>query len=176
MDIRPARADDDAALLEIDFATWSQAVSPAPVPTRETRTSFFDDRTSRENYLVAEVDGKVSGYVLVHQNIPVGSHRHVLSINGLAVDPAAQGRGVGRALVEAAVAEAGKRGATKVSLRVLGENPGARRLYERCGFVVEGVLRGEFMLDGKLVDDVLMARYLYHPNQPAGHTPYPVPS
>lgn len=160
MDIRPARAEDDAALLEIDFATWTQAVSPAPVPTREDRTSFFDDRTELENYLVAEVDGKVAGYVLVHQNIPLDSHRHVVGINGLAVDPAAQGHGVGRALVEAAVTEAGGRGATKVSLRVLGENPGARRLYERCGFVVEGVLRGEFMLDGKLVDDVLMARYL----------------
>ena len=39
-------------------------------------------------------------------------------------------------------------------------NPGARRLYERAGFVVEGVLRGEFVLDGVPVDDVLMARYL----------------
>lgn len=160
MHIRPARADDDAALLEIDFATWTQAVSPAPVPTREDRTSFFDDRTELANYLVAEVDGKIAGYVLVHQNIPLDSHKHVLGINGLAVDPAAQGNGVGQALIEAAVEEAGRRGATKVSLRVLGENPGARRLYERCGFVVEGVLRGEFELDGKLVDDYLMARYL----------------
>jgi ribosomal protein S18 acetylase RimI-like enzyme len=160
VDIRTARAEDDAALLEIDFATWTQAVSPAPVPTRESRTSFFDDRTEMENYLVAEVDGEVSGYVLVHQNIPLDSHRHVLGINGLAVAPAAQGRGVGRALVEGAVAEAARRGASKVSLRVLGVNPGAQRLYERCGFVVEGVLRGEFELDGELVDDVLMARYL----------------
>jgi ribosomal protein S18 acetylase RimI-like enzyme len=160
VDIRQAREDDDAALLEIDFDTWTQAVSPAPVPTRESRTSFFDDRTARENYLVAEADGRILGYVLVHQNIPLPAHEHVLGINGLAVAPAAQGRGVGRVLIEAAVAEAARRGASKVALRVLGANEGARRLYERCGFVVEGVLRGEFMLDGALVDDVLMARYL----------------
>lgn len=160
MDIRQARADDDAALLEIDFATWTRAVSPAPAPTRESRTSFFDDRTARENYLVAEVDGRISGYVLLHQNIPLPSHQHVLGINGLAVAPSAQGRGIGRALVEAAVAEASRRGAVKVTLRVLGENTGARQLYERCGFVVEGVLRGEFILDGEPVDDVLMARRL----------------
>jgi ribosomal protein S18 acetylase RimI-like enzyme len=160
VDIRPAREADDAVLLEIDFATWTQIVSPAPVPTRENRTRFFDDRTDRENYLVAEDGGEVLGYVLVHQNIPLESHAHVLGINGLAVAPTAQGRGVGRALIEAAVEEASRRGATKVQLRVLGENAGARRLYERCGFVVEGVLRGEFKLDGRLVDDVLMARYL----------------
>jgi ribosomal protein S18 acetylase RimI-like enzyme len=160
VDIRPAREADDAVLLEIDFATWTQAVSPTPIPTRENRTSFFDDRTEHGNYLVAEDGGQVLGYVLVHQNIPLESHAHVLAINGLAVSPAAQGRGVGRALIEAAVAEATRRGATKVQLRVLGENAGARRLYERCGFIVEGVLRGEFKLNGTLVDDVLMARYL----------------
>ena len=44
------------------------------------------------------------------------------------------------------------------SLRVLGENDAARRLYERAGYEVEGVLRGEFHLDGRDVDDVLMAR------------------
>lgn len=160
MDIRAARDGDGAALLEIDFVTWTPVVSPAPAPTREERSSFFVDGRGPDSYLVAEIDGKVSGYVSLHQSIPLPSHAHVLEINGLAVDPSAQGRGVGLALVKGAVAEAVRRGAKKVTLRVLGENAGARRLYERCGFVVEGVLRGEFMLDGKLVDDVLMARRL----------------
>lgn len=160
MDIRRAREDDDAALLEIDFATWTPAVSPAPAPTREERTAFFDDRRPVAGYLVADVDGQVSGFVLLRQTIPLESHRHVLSINELAVAPAAQGRGIGRALLDAAVADAERRGAKKVTLRVLGQNAGARRLYERCGFVVEGVLRDEFELDGELIDDVLMARRL----------------
>ena len=33
----------------------------------------------------------------------------------------------------------------------------ARGLYEAAGFEVEGVLRGEFLLEGDYVDDVLMA-------------------
>jgi len=78
----------------------------------------------------------------------------------VAVHPAATGQGVGRALVEASVGEATRRGARKVSLRVLGSNAVARRLYARCGFVEEGVLRAEFLLDGELVDDVLMARFV----------------
>ena len=92
--------------------------------------------------------------------IRMPSHAHVWEINGVAVDSAAGGKGVGRALVEAAFAAAGRRGARKVSLRVLGTNAGARRLYTRCGFHEEGVRRDEFLLDGPGVDDVLMARFV----------------
>lgn len=155
--VRPAGADDDAALLAIDTATWTSAVSPAPAPAE--RTSFFGDQ-ALGGFLVAEVDGVVTGYVSSHQDIPLPSHEHVLTINGLAVDPRAQGQGVGRHLVEAVVDTAKQHGLAKVTLRVLGPNTGARRLYERCGFVVEGVLKGEFILDGQPVDDVLMAYYL----------------
>ena len=81
-------------------------------------------------------------------------------VDGLAVDPDRRRLGIARQLVEAAVAEARHRGARKVTLRVLGPNTGARRVYERCGFVVEGVLRGEFRIDGHDVDDVLLARSL----------------
>lgn len=155
--VRAARAADDAPLLAIDLATWTPDVSPAPVPA--DRTSFFEDQ-ALDGFLVAEVDGVVAGYVSTHQDIPLPSHEHVLAINGLAVDPDMRGRGVGRGLVEAVVDLAQQRGFAKLTLRVLGPNTGARRLYERCGFVVEGVLRGEFLLDGRLVDDVLMARHL----------------
>jgi ribosomal protein S18 acetylase RimI-like enzyme len=84
----------------------------------------------------------------------------VLQLSGLAVHPRRQRSGAGRALVEAAVEQARDRGARKLSLRVLGVNTGARNLYQACGFVVEGILRAEFLLDGRYVDDVLMARYL----------------
>lgn len=159
IEIRPARHEDDAALLAIDLATWTTAVSPVPAPRPGERQVFFAADNGPDRYLVADLDGVVSGYVALHQSIPLPAHAHVLEINGLAVAPAAQGRGVGRRLVDGAVAEAARRGATKVTLRVLGQNTGARRLYERRGFVVEGVLRGEFVLDGEPVDDILMARF-----------------
>lgn len=50
--------------------------------------------------------------------------------------------------------EADKR---RLVLRVLSGNDGARRLYERHGFAVEGGVRGAFLLDGAYVDDLLMA-------------------
>lgn len=154
--VRAARPDDETALLPVHLATWTDQVSPGPPPDP---TEPLLDAASLPDVLVAEDDG-VAGYVRLHQPGPMPSHAHVLVINGLAVDPAQQGRGIGRALVLAAVEEAARRGARKVSLRVLAPNARARALYASCGFTVEGVLRREFRLAGTDVDDVLMARYL----------------
>jgi GNAT superfamily N-acetyltransferase len=153
--IRLAEARDDAALAALDVATWSPRVSPAPAPA--PGSAFLGGGHRAEDVLVAESGGRVVGYLSLHQPVPLPSHRHVLEVNGLAVDPGHQGHGVGRRLVEQAKREARRRGARKLSLRVLAPNEPARRLYETCGFVVEGVLRGEFVLEGRPVDDLLMA-------------------
>ena len=156
--IRTARAEDEAVLAEIDRRTWTPAVSPAPAPP--PGTPFFDEDARPGDFLVAEDDGVVAGYVRLAEGFGIPAHRHVLVIGGLAVAPDRQRQGIARRLVEAAVAEACRRGARKVTLRVLGHNTGARRVYEHCGFVTEGVLRGEFRIDGEDVDDILMARPL----------------
>ena len=155
--IRPARLDDEAALLPIHLATWTADVSPGTTP--DPSEPVLDAETLAD-VLVAEEGGAVSGYVRLSQPGPLPSHAHVLVINGLAVDPARQGCGIGRRLVTAALDEALRRGARKVSLRVLAPNSRARRLYESCGFTQEGVLRGEFLLNDEYVDDLFMARFL----------------
>ncbi|WP_206789820.1 GNAT family N-acetyltransferase [Amycolatopsis sp. MtRt-6] len=156
--IRLARAEDETVLARIDARTWTSAVSPAPPP--EPGTPFFGEGAQPGTFLVAEHEGEVAGYVRLSAGFDIPAHRHVLVIGGLAVDPDRQRLGIGRQLVDAAVAVARRKGARKLTLRVLGHNTGARRIYERCGFVTEGVLRGEFRLDGTDVDDVLMARSL----------------
>ena len=155
LEIRGARAEDGSTLRQIDTETWSPGVTPAP-PT-DPDLPFFGERNDPADVLVATEDGAVVGFAMVHQPLPLPSHEHVLELDGLAVTPSRQGRGLGRRLVEAAQQEAVRRGARKLSLRVLSTNPAARRLYESCGFTVEGILRGEFLLEGDLVDDILMA-------------------
>ncbi|MET8725446.1 GNAT family N-acetyltransferase [Streptomyces misionensis] len=157
--IRPAVPADDEHLALLDGSLWStlHAVTPCPEPPYPP---FFGERHPAEEFLVAEVDGRVAGYVRLTQTIPLASHAHVLSIQGFAVAEQARGRGVGRALIRATVAEARARGARRLTLRVLGHNTPARKLYESEGFAVEGVLPGEFLLDGAYVDDVCMGRSL----------------
>lgn len=123
---RRARARDGARLAEIDAATWGSVVSPAP----PGGSDFFRPGVEPRDTFVAVVGSDVAGYVLLGPPTPLPASAHVQMVRGLAVDPAFQRRGVGRALVEAAVAEARARRARKVSLRVLDSNPEARRLYE----------------------------------------------
>ncbi len=70
-------------------------------------------------------------------------------MDGIFVDPAARGRGVGTALLDAVCREASRRGYKEVRLDVIDTNPRARALYARSGFVATethqlGVLRHLF--------------------------------
>ena len=156
IDIRQARPGDDRALATLDRATWTRATSPTPPPPAPD-WSFFTEKVQIRDVLVAVLDDEVAGYVRLAPATPLAASRHVLMINGIAVDPGIQGRGVGRALLAAAIREARERGARRLTLRTLAHNESARRLYESAGFVVEGVLHGEFFLEGQYIDDVLMA-------------------
>ena len=155
MTVRPARPEDDRALLAIDRATWSTQSSPAPAPPSGP---FFNKRTWPENVVVAEVDGQPVGWGKIEHPTEMPASGHVWHVTGLAVDPQFEGRGVGRALMGALIELARKRGGRRMTLRVFAPNERARRLYERLGFEIEGVLRGEFMVGrGEYVDDVMMA-------------------
>ncbi|MFL6761898.1 MAG: GNAT family N-acetyltransferase [Sphingomicrobium sp.] len=80
--------------------------------------------------IVAEMDGAIAGFAAV-----VGGE-----LDGLFVEPDLWGRGIGRALVDAAAHEARKRG---LALSVIA-NPSVRRFYESCGFSVEGEAQTRF--------------------------------
>jgi ribosomal protein S18 acetylase RimI-like enzyme len=120
---------------------------------------FFNDDTTRlENVVVAEADGRVIGYGKIVHPTPLPASAHVWYVSGLGVDPSYEGRGAGRALMDALIELARERGGRRMTLRVFAPNERARRLYERLGFELEGTLRGEFMVgDGEFVDDLFMA-------------------
>ncbi|HJU77008.1 MAG TPA: GNAT family N-acetyltransferase [Sphingomicrobium sp.] len=80
--------------------------------------------------IVAELEGRVAGFAAVVAG----------ELDGLFVEPDLWGQGVGRALTDAAVHEARRRGFT---LWVVA-SPTARGFYEKCGFSVEGEAKTRF--------------------------------
>ncbi|MET7303549.1 GNAT family N-acetyltransferase [Embleya sp. NPDC005575] len=152
--VRAAEPADGPALTRIDHDTWSTRVTPTP-PLPPARP-FFDPDTPPANVLVAYEGSEVRGFVKIRPSRMAASG-HVQYIHGFAVDPAHQGRGIGVLLLTAARAEAVRRSARRITLHVLGTNSRAWRLYEKCGYTVEGIAKGEFLLDGRYVDSVSMA-------------------
>jgi putative acetyltransferase len=104
---------------------------------------------------VAEEDERVVG------RLSVARDQHPASVHvadlGLMVAADRRGRGIGRALLVAAVDWARAAGVTKLELHVFPWNEPAIRLYERFGFEREGVRRGHYLRDGEEVDAILMA-------------------
>lgn len=69
-------------------------------------------------------------------------------------------QGLGTKLMELLVEKAKELGKTKVELDVRADNPNAIKVYERTGFVIEGVRKNGFYVDGEYIDLVLMGRTL----------------
>lgn len=82
----------------------------------------------------------------------------------LAVAPSARGRGLGAALLGAAMAEAAQRGAVEMFLEVSTANDTAQRLYRRAGFAEAGRRLG-YYVDGT---DALLLRVPLSPICAAG--------
>jgi len=84
---------------------------------------------------------------------------HKAHLWGMWVSPSHRGRGLGRRLVDAAIAHAATiEGVRFLALGVTDAAPGARRLYERAGFVAWGKEPAALHLDGVDYDEVHMQR------------------
>ena len=83
--------------------------------------------------------------------------RHIGNIWGVYVRESHRGRGVGEALMRAAVEWARGKGLLIAKLGVAVGNDPAIRCYERLGFTTYGTDPAAILLDGELHDELLMA-------------------
>jgi len=104
-----------------------EAFTEAVWEERAARGAAGEDRVT----YVAEDGERWIGMATGIVDDPDGSH---LALVGMFVEPAARGRRVGVALVEAVIAWARGRGATRRRLWVTSTNDAAIRLYQSCGF------------------------------------------
>jgi len=126
-------------------------------PLMQTR-AFVDMilRGAGVQFVALDDAGEVVGWCDVVR-LDQESFRHGWRL-GMGLLPTVRGRGVGRRLAEAAIAAARAKGAERIELEVFASNTRAIALYERLGFVREGVKRHARKLDGAYDDVVQMAQ------------------
>ena len=122
------------------------------------RIATFVDHPARHLGLVAEgADRRLGGMVDITR-MPRRRIAHV-GLLTLGVDPAFQGRGLGRALTEAAIAWADRHDILRIELYTRDDNVRAIALYEALGFVHEGTRRAFIRdPDGTCIDDRIYGR------------------
>ncbi len=118
-------------LLSAMVALLPQLSSSAPPPTAEELQAIVDSPAT-VLFAARESDGRILGSLtLVIFRLPTGMRAW---IEDVVVDADTRGRGVGAALVEAAVARASQSGARTVDLTSRPSREDANRLYQRLGF------------------------------------------
>ena len=112
-------------------------------------------------YLADDGDAVVGRLSLARDVHPASAHVADL---GLMVAATHRRRGVGRGLLDQAVAWAESAGIRKLELHVFPWNEPAIALYEAYGFEREGLRKGHYLREGVLVDAILMAFQLDDPS------------
>lgn len=168
--LRPARPTDSRALARLFSAVRSEGrwlLTPAGAVSEPSEAFFIGEmiRSTTGLALVAEGDGEVVGNVLVTvERNAVSSHVGTLSI---VIDHDWRDVGIGTAMVRASQAWVRDSGLAKLALAVFPDNARAIAVYERCGFVREGLRIRQYRVDGEFRDELLMAWF----PQPAAGTP-----
>lgn len=108
-----------------------------------------------EGFLVAEIDGKIVGYII--GNMQNESEGHILAI---AVDPKYRKQGIGTALTKAICKMLKKRGAKKVRLELKLYNTDAQKFYFNLGFQESNIIKGYYRMRGYTEDALIMTKNL----------------
>lgn len=129
--IRPATAVDIPALPDIERSA-AEAFRDSPHPwiadDEVVPAEAYPDPVAAGLVWVAETDGALAGFCLAE------AEPEALHVHELAVRHDRQGGGLGRALLEAAIADAKRRGLPSVTLTTFADVAWNAPFYERLGF------------------------------------------
>ena len=124
-------------------------------PLRQTREFVLGLMAKGDPMFVALANGEVAGWCDIQRHpFPAHAHRGTL---GMGVVPEYRGRGIGKRLLHQTLKQAFANGFIRVELNVRADNLRAIRLYEKLGFVREGLLRDAVFVDGEFHDAIAMA-------------------
>jgi RimJ/RimL family protein N-acetyltransferase len=158
--VRPAEPGDAAALVQLGTEVGSEPggwlISGGWRGVGHERRYLRTVRRSDDAAVFVAEDGeKIVGRLSVARDSHPAS-RHVADL-GLMVAASHRRRGVGTALLDAAVGWARQTGLRKLELHVFPHNEAAIALYEKYGFRREGYRHAHYRREDGYVDAILMA-------------------
>jgi ribosomal protein S18 acetylase RimI-like enzyme len=149
--VRQARPEDALAMAQLTAAVAEErdGIATEPPVDVEERAELFA-RTA-EALIVADAAGQIVGMLGVEVS------RFGFGELGMSVDSGWRGRGVGSALVQAAIERGRGQGLHKLCLEVFPTNTAAIGLYRKFGFVEEGRRPKQYRrASGELWDAIVM--------------------
>ena len=153
--VRPAVPGDARAMAELFAAVAGERTGIATEPPVDVdeRSALF--ACTAAGSIVAVADGQIVG--LLHVEVSPYGFGEV----GMLVDRGWRGRGVGSALVRAAINWARRQCLHKLCLEVFVHNTAAIDLYRKSGFVEEGLRSAQYRrANGELWDSMVMGLLL----------------
>ena len=155
VEIRDLRPEDWPCVAEIYWDGMRDGLA-----TFETEVPSWEDWEQAHSLrLVAELDGEVVGWAALS---PASARRCYSGVaeNSVYVARHAQGRGIGRALLEALIKRARLSGVWTIQTSVFPENRASLALHEACGFRVVGRRERIAKRDGLWRDTLLLEQRL----------------
>jgi ribosomal-protein-alanine N-acetyltransferase len=147
--VRRGEPADACALASLD-----SLVNPSPWTENQFAGACGADPDAAECALLVGGEGQLQGFVVYSRVLDEAC------IHNIAVHPSQRGRGLGRLLLSAALAEAARGGAARCYLEVRASNTAAHRLYQGLGFQLDGVRRNYYSTAVGREDALLMSRQL----------------
>jgi ribosomal protein S18 acetylase RimI-like enzyme len=144
--IRPARPDDLATVLslagrlaEFSIPPWRTGAQVIEAERRALTRAFATTAHDAAVFVAEDAAAVPLGFVYLETVVDYFTGRSHAHVAILAVAASAEGRGVGRALLDTGDHWARERGHPFITLNVFAQNARARAVYERLGYGPETI-------------------------------------
>ncbi|MFD1033001.1 GNAT family N-acetyltransferase [Metaplanococcus flavidus] len=116
------------------------------------------EQDSSSAILLAESDDELLGYLFVIGNAPQRTRHSVYLAIG--IRETSRGQGVGTRLFERLDNWAAENKIHRLELTVMVKNRAGLALYQKMGFIIEGIKKNSLQVDGEYIDEYYMGKLM----------------
>lgn len=125
----------------------------------ESTQSFLQGTLEGKGFIIgAEHDGKLIGYLSAERGSPNRVKHSAYIVTGILSD--FRGKGLGSKFFDELIKWSEENLISRLELTVTCINTAAKNLYEKKGFVIEGIKKNSLCVNGEFRDEYYMAKYL----------------